>query len=430
MMADSQTADSQTAARRATPNEPDDTPPTADRQAELERQYEANVRAGRPPYEAVEIRTRGELTWIMDTRAWSGALTHLAGGRPDLRRARLSPANLVGVNLYGADLSGADLHWVRLDQAGLGEADLSHTNLESAYLTSAHLWKANLTEADLYKAQMTGVDLRAADLRDTNLRLVKLLGAELIGTDLRGAALVGVRFDAETLLIDPVLDKRVWLGDIAWNGVPLSQVSWRNVPRLGDEAAISEARHPRERRKPSWFHPRRRMASARERRRQIAAAYTTAGRAYRGLSIALRAQGLQDSASSYRLREQRLVRRARLREGKPLAWFGSLMLDWVAGYGERPARAFRAYVAVVLAFAAVYFSLTNFSWVWFTSQSAHLAWYEALVLSLSSFHGRGFFPQMISLGDPVAVVAALEAIMGLFIELIFIATFTQRFFAR
>jgi hypothetical protein len=423
-------ADSQTADRRATPNEPDDAPPTADRRAALEQQYEANVRAGRAPYEEVEIRTRGELTWIMDTRAWSGAITHLAGARVDLRHARLSPANLVGVNLYGADLSGADLHWVRLDQAGLGEADLSHANLETSYLDGAHLWEAKLTQASLYKAHMSGVDLRDADLRDTNLRLVKLRGAELIRTDLRGAALVGARFDAESLLIDPVLDRRVWLGDIAWSGVPLSQVSWRDVPRLGDEAAISEARRPRERRRPSWFHPRRRMASARARRRQITAAYTAAARAYRGLSIALRTQGLQDAASSYRLREQRLVRKARLREGKPFAWFGSLMLDWVAGYGERPARAFRAYVAVVLAFAAVYFSLTNFDWVWFTSHSSHLAWYEALVLSLSSFHGRGFFPQMINLGDPVAVVAALEAVMGLFIELIFIATFTQRFFAR
>jgi hypothetical protein len=35
-----------------------------------------------------------------------------------------------------------------------------------------------------------------------------------------------------------------------------------------------------------------------------------------------------------------------------------------------------------------------------------------------------------SLGDPVAIIAAAEAIIGLLIEISFIATFTQRFFGR
>jgi hypothetical protein len=61
------------------------------------------------------------------------------------------------------------------------------------------------------------------------------------------------------------------------------------------------------------------------------------------------------------------------------------------------------------------------------TSSKPLQWYEALVLSLSSFHGRGFFPSQIGLGDPLAMVAACEAVMGLFIELILIATFSKRF---
>ncbi|MGO8949314.1 MAG: hypothetical protein ACLQUY_17020 [Ktedonobacterales bacterium] len=56
-----------------------------------------------------------------------------------------------------------------------------------------------------------------------------------------------------------------------------------------------------------------------------------------------------------------------------------------------------------------------------------MQWYEALVLSLSSFHGRGFFPSQIGLGDPLAMIAAVEAVTGLFIELILIATFSNRF---
>ena len=58
----------------------------------------------------------------------------------------------------------------------------------------------------------------------------------------------------------------------------------------------------------------------------------------------------------------------------------------------------------------------------------HLTWDEALVLSVSSFHGRGFFTQSITLGDTDARLAAIEAVFGLLIEISFIATFTQRFF--
>ena len=56
------------------------------------------------------------------------------------------------------------------------------------------------------------------------------------------------------------------------------------------------------------------------------------------------------------------------------------------------------------------------------------ALYGALILSLCSFHGRGFFQPLESLGGPVAALAAIAAVIGLLIEISFIATFTQRFF--
>jgi hypothetical protein len=49
---------------------------------------------------------------------------------------------------------------------------------------------------------------------------------------------------------------------------------------------------------------------------------------------------------------------------------------------------------------------------------------------VSSFHGRGFFLQNVLLGDAFARLAAAEAVLGLLIEISFIATFTQRFFGR
>jgi hypothetical protein len=51
------------------------------------------------------------------------------------------------------------------------------------------------------------------------------------------------------------------------------------------------------------------------------------------------------------------------------------------------------------------------------------------VFSVASFHGCGLFPsENVTLHSPLTVLAALEAVIGLLIEISFIATFTQRFF--
>ena len=81
------------------------------------------------------------------------------------------------------------------------------------------------------------------------------------------------------------------------------------------------------------------------------------------------------------------------------------------------------YLVTIFGFALAYFAV------------GHLpVWPDAIVYSLTSFHGRGFLPsldgQVVTLHYPLVVMAALEAIIGLLIEISFIATFTQRFFGR
>jgi len=53
--------------------------------------------------------------------------------------------------------------------------------------------------------------------------------------------------------------------------------------------------------------------------------------------------------------------------------------------------------------------------------------FAAFVISMTAFHGRGFFPDQFKPGDPQALVAALEAFVGLVIEVSFIATFNVSF---
>ena len=100
-----------------------------------------------------------------------------------------------------------------------------------------------------------------------------------------------------------------------------------------------------------------------------------------------------------------------------------LFLNLIAGYGYRPERTLFVYVLFILGFAFAYMHTGMIDQHAFTL-------HEALIFSLTSFHGRGFFPGGLTLDDPITTLAALEAVVGLVVEVSFIATFTQRFFAR
>jgi hypothetical protein len=141
---------------------------------------------------------------------------------------------------------------------------------------------------------------------------------------------------------------------------------------------------------------------------------------------------MNEEADAFSYRAQVLQRYVYRREGKrgraTFSWF----LDAVAGHGYKPARSLYTYLGVLFGFAFLFFLAGN-GWLTFglpASQYQSLPWYEALILSVSSFHGRGFFQPLQTLGDPVAIIASVEAVFGLFIEVSFIATFTQRFFGK
>jgi hypothetical protein len=108
------------------------------------------------------------------------------------------------------------------------------------------------------------------------------------------------------------------------------------------------------------------------------------------------------------------------------AYGGSVLLDVIAGYGYRPLRSAATYVVVNALFALTYALLAYFG----LTVEKFGSWDSPLVLSVTSFHGRVFFSGGLALTDWAARVGAIEAVVGLFIEITFIATFTQRFLAR
>ena len=96
-------------------------------------------------------------------------------------------------------------------------------------------------------------------------------------------------------------------------------------------------------------------------------------------------------------------------------YFFSLVLSLLTGYGYKPARILLWYIAVVFGFAGLY------------SIFGHLAPFKSLIFSLTSFHGRGLFLGTNNyLGDSVAMIAIIEGVIGLFLEICLIVTYAWR----
>jgi uncharacterized protein YjbI with pentapeptide repeats len=352
-------------------------------------------------------------------------LTRMRGGltRSEWNLTTLEQRQMAGVHLEGADLSGTHLEKATLEGAYLEEATLRGTHLEEANLFRAYLKDAYLREAHLEKSKLRGARLEGTYLRE----------AYLNGADLRE-----VFFDSVTNLEGIVLNGEkssyTLLADAHWSDVNLSVVNWTRIKILGDEyrACQREANIG--------------TRTAQEKSEQLED-YHEAVRANRQLASAMRAQGMNEEAIPFSYRAQKLQKkvlwrqllwgqveasrsevpqRGLLQKARELRWralkFAAYIFYWfldiLAGYGYKPGRSLFIYFFMITVFAICYFVL------------GHLSPKEAVIFSVTSFHGRGFLPGPFSLNSPVTALAAVEAVVGLFIEISFIATFTQRCFGR
>jgi hypothetical protein len=255
-------------------------------------------------------------------------------------------------------------------------------------LSGANLSKANLRETMLWGAHLQNADLKMAQLQGANLYKANLHGADLTNVSLANKDGIGPR-----------------LVDVQWGTTNLAVVNWSQMAEIGEEYLARKT-------KPGH----RGIKDTRIKLDE----YKGAVRVNRQLVVVLREQGLNEEADYFAYRGQKLqcvVWRIQRKFGK---YFFLKFLDLFAGYGYRPGRPLFWYLLVIVSFASAYVFFGHVS-----------PFPDALVFSLMSFHGRGFFPSLsgeTSLHNPLVVLAALEAVIGLFIEISFIATFTKRFF--
>ena len=379
--------------------------------------------------------TRADVEWLLATLEdgrgpvdWSDEQQHEREGL-DLRGARLDGENLShlplarlraginwdeGNNPTPEQIDRAATHMQRVDlrEAHLEGAILCHTDLQGAALYKVHLEHANVSEANLRRTILYEAHLENADLDEAHLEQAYLFRATLVGANLQGTF-----FDAGTYLEHVQLCREhehigVALADVHWGSANLSVIDWSAIHMLGDEY---EARH---------HILSKEQAQDKEQRQEHLELYQTAVRANRQLAVALQTQGMNEDASRFAYRAQRLQRMVQWRRGRYGQFLFSLFLDLLAGYGYKPVRSFIAYLCVILGFATAYYLI---------GPTVHLPLtpLEAFVFSMTSFHGRGFSPsQSITLSNPLTVLAALEAFVGLTIEVTFIATLTQRLFGK
>lgn len=299
--------------------------------------------------------------------------------KPDLRRASLTGMHLNKIDLRGANLIQAQLNGVFFNETRLEGALLDFASLEGAHLQEAHLEGASLKEAYLGGADLRGIFLS---------KITKLEGAQLFSEKLGAVSLV----------------------DADWGDVNLGTIDWEKVKVIGDERAAREAEH-------SAYGVR------------DSKPYHSALRCYRQLSMELRRQGLGEEADHFAYRGH-LLQRVLLRSQKKwLRWFFSCVLDHLAGYGYKPGRSLAIYLAVLLLFTFFFHFIPN-SWdngIGSSSIHTPLAWADAFLFSLVSFHGRVNAPPSLMFNGLYAWISISETLLGLVVELSFIAAFTQRF---
>jgi uncharacterized protein YjbI with pentapeptide repeats len=333
-----------------------------------------------------------------------------------LAGARLARADLRGATLHGADLTGVDLTGALLKGAQLfGKVKIGArtTILEGTRLQDATLADADLSGFNLEGVSLARADLRGANLRDAALPGVDLSGAMLAGANLRHASMDGAT-DLEAARFGDPIRGGASLADVRWGDADLTVVEWSPFILLGDERTARATR--------------RTDGTPKDRATRVAE-HEAAARANHQLALILADQGLTEEAGEFAYRKQVIERQLlwqRILHQRRLSGLGQLAFSWLlfllAGYGHRMGRLLTAYAIVVATCAAAYYGLGLVI-------GPHLAWHQALFVSITAIHGRIFSGQF-GITAEQTWVTAIEAVCGLLIEGVFIAMLTRRFFGK
>jgi uncharacterized protein YjbI with pentapeptide repeats len=375
------------------------------------------------PFKGIEL-SRADVEWLL--------ATHCSGnfiGPVDW--TDINQRDREGIDLRGAILQKADLRELPLARIIGGYSttdftdfsaellDLAAVHLEGASLHRTHLEGAFLREARLEGAALIGAHLQHAALLGTHLDRADLQGANLAGANMF-TTYIDYQTGIDNIILGNEIDGSVYLDNVHWGGTNFIVVDWSQ--KIGKSAHNRDGIFILGDEQKAWKQIE--DTGLKKERSQRIQEFKIAVRATRQLSASLQSQGLNEDGDRFALRAQILQTQLYRFQKEYFRFIGSLILNWISGYGYRPIRSLITYLLAIVGFTVLYFSLR---------QNVHpeLSLLDSFVFSITSFHGRGFSPgETLTLHNPLTIFAAFEAVIGLIIEITFIATFTQRFFAR
>jgi uncharacterized protein YjbI with pentapeptide repeats len=380
------------------------------------REIKPNIKLGVYPFKGIKLH-RADIEWLLSTHDNNRGHVNW----DDENEREREGIDFRGANLGQLDLSYLPLTRMRggLDGEDWDKATKTQTMMAAVIMKNADLHEVHMEGAILRKARLEQTFLSKAHLENTDLFAAHLEGANLRQAHMDGASLERAYLDSETNFRDISLGNKhqgfTSLSDIRWGDTNLTLVKWSEMKMLGEE-------HKARNNKLNG------QVKGKESQLDV---FEKAVRANRQLAIALQAQGMNQVAARFAYQAEVLEKyffwykviqrdtKFRDRLHALAALFFSWFLFLIAGYGYKPGQSFIAYAIVIGVFATIYHLL-----------GTQLAWNEAIVISMTAFHGRGFFPDQFRPGDPQALVAAIEAFVGLLIEVTLIATLTRRLFGK
>jgi hypothetical protein len=389
---------------------------TEPEQDEERQQYLAERRAVKPNIARGIFPFRDENGSIRLTRAdveWLLATHESCGVRGPVNVDDPGHWNREGLDLRGADVSDADLHGLPLARlrGGIAGGDYQAATEKQRQAAALCGPRVKLYSAHLEGSILTGAQLEGADFYEAHLEGADLFEARLVGADLQKAFFDTSSTLNRIILVNGEDGVAPLLRDVHWDGVNLSGIRWRSVRVLGEECDAQQRLTPE-------GEPKDVATRGME--------YLRAVRSNRQLAATLRSQGLTDDADRFAYRAQlcqRQVRRSLGIQALP-AYVGSLLLWALAGYGYRLWRILAAYGLVLAVFTLIYAALGVHS---FRGESSAQALWDSFLVSLSAVHGRATF-ELLGAWSAAAWVAAVQSVVGIVIEGVFVAMLVQRFF--
>ncbi|KQT61301.1 hypothetical protein ASG54_24380 [Aureimonas sp. Leaf460] len=229
----------------------------------------------------------------------------------ELQEALLDGADFEGADGWGASFAGADadrtsFRKARLDEADLSDANLTFSDFSGASLKRTRLAKSRLRGAVFANATLSGTDLTGADLSDTKLVRLDLSTCQLRHIRLAGAWIEGCRIRVEQL--GGAVGEEV-AGD--YEGAKASYTALEaNFASIGAKAEAG------------WAYKRGRKMGCLGAGAKARAAFRQ--RAWKTVFV-----------SGYH-------------------WAADRFVEWLCDYGESMSRIVRAFVMLILVFAALY----------------------------------------------------------------------------